>query len=336
MNRQREHMDSRCIYSIEVSMNISRISLIVLLSMAATVLGVSDFVTEVVDFQGDFFGTSEKNDPNAILGKPATQCKNKVFPQFNLPPTFRVKLVEAAYNRLTDDAPVLTTIDPEEYIVVKFDHKVMDYPLNPYGQDFIVFGNAFYVHSSDETISDATNMNIVTLPSSLSIESDGVVVSVSQDGLNWHTFGIPWNYRAFPTQAYHWDRENAQWTDIEMDFTKPVDPNLVFSNMSAADVIDLYDGSGGGTPFDLKDLPDYDDLVVDPNSGYRWIQYVRLEGGQGEFAIGGEVDAVADVAVCGDPTHPFPAGDITKDCRVDLWDLAVLAESWLECTYKCE
>ena len=124
-----------------------------------------------------------------------------------------------------------------------------------------------------------------------------------------------------------------------MDFTKPVDPLLTlsdFGGITAADAIELYDGSGGGTPFDLKNLPGYDDLVVDPNSGYRWIQYVRLEGGEGIFAIGGQVDAVADVAVCGDPTYPFPAGDITKDCRVDFQDLAVLAGSWLECTYRCE
>lgn len=124
-----------------------------------------------------------------------------------------------------------------------------------------------------------------------------------------------------------------------MDFTKPVDPNLVlgdFSGLTVADAIDLYDGSGGGTSFDLKDLTTYDELAIDPNSGCRWIQYVRLEGGEGIFAEGGQVDAVADVAVCGDLTHPYPAGDITKDCRVDLWDLAVLAGSWLECTYKCE
>ena len=330
-------------------MNVSPITgLVVLFFTAVNVWALSDFATEVVNFQGDFSATNEYNDPNAILGKPATQCKNKILGGFDLPPIFRVKIVEAAYNKALDDTPVVTTIDPGTYVTVKFDHKVMDYPLNPYNQDFIVFGNAFFLHSEQVEISDSTDMNTVMLPSSAVIEFGEVIISVSQglggdpndpNSWDWYTFGNgPWADDLYPTQAYEWDRENAQWTDNEMDFTKPVDPNLglsAFNGLSVADAIELYDGSGGGTAFDLKDLPDYDELIVDPNTDCQWIQYVRLEGGQGQFALGGEVDAIADVAVCGDPTHPYPAGDITRDCRVDLWDLAVLSESWLECTYKC-
>ena len=35
---------------------------------------------------------------------------------------------------------------------------------------------------------------------------------------------------------------------------------------------------------------------------------------------------------CGDFEHPYPVGDLTFDCKVDLLDLALLAENWLECT----
>jgi hypothetical protein len=318
----------------------------VLSAMLTDALAVSDFAAEVVEVVGSFNG-SRYRDPSAILGKPAVQCQNDHLWDSSLPVSFRVKLVEAAYNLALDGSRVITTINADESITIRFDHKVVDYPLNPYGQDFIVFGNAFFQYSQQTKISDTTNLNTVLLTSPSQIAFGEVFVSVSQDGQNWYAFNslahdpnnLLWTDALYPTQAYRWDREGAQWTEQEMDFTRPVDPNLTleeFSGLTAADVIDLYDGSGGGTPFDLKDLPNYDQLSVDSDTGYRWIQYVRFEGGQGLYALGGQVDAVSDVAACGDPTHPFPAGDITKDCRVDLSDLALLAGSWLECTYKCE
>ena len=308
------------------------LTLVVLPATAA-----SDFAAEVVAYAG-LFGPSPYNDPSAVLGKPTARCLNNdpMSPQA----TFRVKLTEGAYNRDLSGEKVITTINPYEYIVVKFDHKVMDFPLNPYGQDLIVFGNSAFDIEGNTTTSDASNMNQVLLGNPAGGIFEAVQVSVSQDGQTWYTFDQgPWADDLYPTQGYEWDRENAQWTDQEMDFTRPVDPNLglsAFSGLSGADAIDLYDGSGGGTPFDLRDLTGFNELAVDPNSGCRWIQYVRLEGGEGLYALGGEIDAVADVAVCGDPTHPYPAGDINRDCRVDLEDFAILSGSWLDCTYKCD
>lgn len=303
------------------------------------VSAASDFAVEVTGVQGSFNGSRYRN-PNAVLGKPAVKCLNDRLWDPSLPVSFRVKLVEAAYNISSDGSNVITTINPGESITVKFDHPVVDYPQNPFGQDFIVFGNAFFQYSQQVKISDQTNLNTVLLANPAQAAFGQIIVSVSQDGQTWHTFeNGPWADDLFPTQAYRWDRANARWTDIEMDFTHPVDPNLTltdFSGLTAAEAIDLYAGSGGGTSFDLKDLPTFDQLLVDPDSGCRWIQYVRLEGGQGPFALGGQVDAVADVAACGDPTHPYPPADITRDCRVDLADLAILAGSWLDCTYKCE
>lgn len=287
----------------------------------------SDYATDLVSYSGSF-GPSPYDDPYAVLGKPATRCRNSFAWGGNA--TFRVKLAEPAYNVDVDGNKVITTLGSGDVIVVKFDHKVMDYPGNPYGQDLIVFGNSFFGAS---TADDSTNMNSYLLSSGVFAEP--VTVAVSQDGETWYEFSDgPFADGWFPTQAYHWDRDAACWTDEEMDFTKPVNPDLTqadFSGISGADAIALYDGSGGGTSYDLKDLVNYNDLAVDPNSGYRWIQYVMLTSDSD-----GEVDAVADVAVCGDPTHPYPAGDINKDCRVDLLDLAILAGSWLECTYQCD
>ena len=35
---------------------------------------------------------------------------------------------------------------------------------------------------------------------------------------------------------------------------------------------------------------------------------------------------------CGDECHPYPSGDVNKDCKVDFLDIAMVASSWLECT----
>lgn len=319
--------------------------LVLLLTAPIALAEFSNFATEVIDYSGSF-GPSPYDDPNALLGKPSTVCKNSGGMGSPLEPHFRIKLVEPAYNVDLNDKKVITTINPGEFIIVKFDHKVVDYPGNLYGIDFIVFGNSWF---DGGEVSDSTNMNTYLLRGGGVFEE--IKVSVSQDGLTWYSFDEgPYADDLFPTQAYKWDRENAQWTDEEMDFTRSVDPNLDYGDfrfISAADAIELYDGSGGGTGFDLQDLAGYNNLDVDPNTGYRWIQYVCLEG----YQIGGEVDAVSDVAACGDPTHPYPVGDINHDCRVDFvdfailaqdwlagsnWDdLATLADKWLECTWKC-
>jgi hypothetical protein len=310
--------------------------LLVLMLSIFTQAQYSDFAVEVVDAQGNFSDAGFYKNPVAMLGKPTLNCRTGSLPE----PTYRVKLVQPAFNRSDTGEKVVTTIDPGEYVVVKFDHPVVDFPGNPFGQDLIVFGNAYFFTTTTTYVDDAQNINFLELTTPAAAYVEAVAVSVSQDGQTWHTFDNgPWADDLYPTQAYQWDRQTAQWTDIEMDFTHPVDPNLslaAFNGLSVADAIDLYDGSGGGTPYDLQDLPQYDQLIPDPNSGYRWIQYVRLEGGEGIYALGGEVDAVADVAVCGDPTHPVPPGDITGDCRVNLEDFAVLAENWLTCTYRCD
>ena len=41
---------------------------------------------------------------------------------------------------------------------------------------------------------------------------------------------------------------------------------------------------------------------------------------------------IFDVPTCGDANHPYPVGDLNKDCHVDLYDFLVIVDHWLECT----
>jgi hypothetical protein len=279
-----------------------------LATVSITVSPSSPYAVEVIDYSG--LGSGLYGDPEAVLGKPTTVFKDP----WN-PPTEHVKLVEPPYNVDLDDEEVITTINSGGYIIVKFDHQVTDDPNNPYGIDLLVFGNAFFVGSG--YVSDATNMDEYTLTGSCYAEP--VTVAVSQDGESWYTFSSgPYADSLFPTQAYEWDSDSHSWTDNEMDFTRPVDPSLTlsdFSGLSAAQAIAMYNGSGGGTGYDLAESP------------YSWIQYVKVTGSNPP----GEIDAFADVApgappitvdlratgIAGDilnvSDYSVPAGTVTED-----------------------
>ena len=175
-------------------------------------------------------------------------------------------------------------------ITVGFDHRVEDDPDNPFGIDFLVFGNQYYMGNG--YVNDATNMNTYMLAGGSDFER--TKVSVSQDGITWYRYddGPYADDHMFATHAYRWDADNAAWTDDEMDWTRPVDPvlagDLLAGGMSAAQAIVLYGGSAGGTGFDLSE------------SAFEWIQYVKVEGLPGYS--GAEIDGFADVAPIPEPT----------------------------------
>lgn len=61
--------------------------------------------------------------------------------------------------------------------------------------------------------------------------------------------------------------------------------------------------------------------------------YKCLSHGIGEVYMPVSVQIeIVEGPYCGDANHPYPAGDLNHDCRVNLLDLAILASHWLECT----
>ena len=189
-------------------------------------------------------------------------------------------------------------------ITVEFDHPVADDPRNPFGLDFIVFGNAM------QTIGGNAWFDGVSDPAAVRFATDAVVaerglVEVSADGAKWFAFtNGPFADGFAPTMSHRYDPENPdrglfdgaavtnEWWGAPTDATRPVDPALSakdFQGRTLADYARLYDGSAGGTGFDISafDLP-RDAL------GRKFIRFVRiatLEPGDDT-----EVDAVSDVA----------------------------------------
>ena len=326
--------------------------LAVLLFVFAVSAQASDFAVEVVDSEG-FSGSGFYNDASSVLGKPTRWIYDTSIWHYG--EIYACSIVYPAWSVDPNGGKLVSSIKDGTYIIVKFDHKVADDPGNPYGIDFIVFGNAKFEGVGD--VSSNTNMGQYHLKTPASVPSEPVRVSVAQEPNGpWYSYeNGPYGDSAFPTNAFEWNGDANGWGD-ELDWLKPVDPNLSvsdFDGLSAAEAIELYDGSAGGTGFDLKDLDPnaYAALALDPNTGRKWIQYIKVEylaGGDYE----GDIDGFSDVAGCGDYQHPYPQGDINGDCRVDFVDFAILAQdwlvgsdwddltnladNWLECTWNCQ
>ncbi len=256
-----------------------------LLGIAMLMLGgnahASIFATEVVDHSASLTGSGLYNDPNDLLGKPTT-----VIP--GMGGQSHVSIVEPAWGN-----NAITTFNTGDWAIVKFDHQVTNDPNNPYGLDFIVYGNSFFVGSG--TVYNTTNHSTYKITGSLFAEP--VKISVSQNGVDWYTYDSgPYGDSYYPTNPWVWDpalyaAAGCGWTTQENDYAKPVDPSLTAADFKTAGTsyaaMLLYDGSAGGTGFDLAE------------TGWDWIQYIKVAGVSG-FS-GGEIDAFADVAAVSVP-----------------------------------
>lgn len=287
-----------------------------------------DFAVEVVEFvQGsgtgsDWLDGSQFDKPSNALGRPTIDTTGD---NWNIP-TFTSVSVNCVYQAFRSFE--LVSVGTDGYLTLKFDHDVRDDVNNPYGIDFIVFGNSQKKAGAFWSNGDPYNFMI----SIQGLIAEGGVVSVSQDGVDWYTYLDGPDADVFaPTQGRVFDPntpddalgvDNLWWGEAS-DPTVPLNPAITPEWMvgkSLAQVSQAYGKSAGGAGFDLAE------------SGMEWIRYVRVEGA----GCAPEVDAIADVSACGDYKHPYLVGDINKDCRVDLGDFALLAANWLTCSWDCE
>jgi hypothetical protein len=309
----------------------------------------NDFAIEVVSY--DDRNVSSHKDPCTALGRPSVDVDYFGVDRPVVP-------VYAAW-----EEHQVVKVGFGGHLVLKFSHKVGDDENNPYGVDFIVFGNAF------QKIGGDTNWEYQD-PSSVTITSDDVfaepgLVSVSQDGQMWYAYDDPNLPKAdtfAPTLGRMYDPNNAVdaypgwlnwwWADVTNP-TIPLDPNLTaadFIGKTVAEVCTIYGQSAGGTSFDLQDLApqDFAALSVDEQTGRKWIQYVKVEY-TGSILYETEIDAVADVSCCGDYRHPYLGGDFNLDCRINFLDFVILASrwvdedglfaltgNWLTCNWECD
>ncbi len=249
---------------------------------------------------GPFHSSSYWKNPEAITGKvntidrDDTNWSNPTFREIHMAwPAWYQGSNDASLTGQPYDSSVTrnngTGLRSGSQIVVEFDERIInnadDGGAYNWGVDFIVHGNSFFQGAEGMTYPD-TNMETYHITEGGGVFAEPVTVSVAQslDG-PWYTFSSPTADNYFPTQPWAWDWEADDWSDEELDWTKPVNPDLTgedFGGLSVAEAIDLYEGSAGGTGFDINVF------------GLDWIQYVMVSS-PGNYE--GEITGIVDVAV---------------------------------------
>ncbi len=131
-------------------------------------------------------------------------------------------------------------------LAVAFGTPIFNAPSNPFGLDFIIFGSAgFVITNGDFTGGGITDGSL------FSATAGSNRVSVSADGVSWFTLdpGL-----APAVDSYY-------PTDGVGDFFRPVNPALnaaSFDGLGLDGIRALYNGSGGGTGFDIGWARDLD------------------------------------------------------------------------------
>lgn len=213
-------------------MRLSIASLIVCAAGALSpVVFAADPWADHVVFYDPGAGAAPYTDPLTALGSPERFTGEGVFPAavtpFNTPWG-------------TDE---IVSIGQGGSLTLSFDEPITNNPLNPFGLDLLLFGNAAF--------------NDANYPSGIVDgfygQSIGGIVELSADGNTWVTAtGIEPDW-LFPTLGYS-DLTDPYATDpgsVLTDFTLPVNPALNFQGAAFAQIVAGYNGSGGGRGIDI-------------------------------------------------------------------------------------
>ena len=280
--------------------------------LAAPEPAESPYGYEVVEFSTDSRAYSLSS---SVLGRPA---QANLSAQVINGTSDSGAVISPAYPPSTiNQVFTLESYDDDEkkppFIEIKFDHDVIDDPMNPYGIDFIVFGNDFGTLRSQAGVSLTSNPALVEFSGNGNHED--ALVMVSQDGETWYAYEDgPYADAPMPTLGHEYAPtcpnktlfSGNEWWGDATQATRPLPPSLSIKNLEGltlAEVCARYNGSAGGMGYDLSglDLPRNKD-------GRKWIRYVRIEAlygykydedgeWDGDFGYSApEIDAVADVA----------------------------------------
>ena len=167
----------------------------------------------------------------------------------------------------------LVSIGSGGWLTLQLNTPILNDASHPFGIDFLLFGNSFFVTTNGTGASARTSGAIFTSSVSTRVE-------VSADGSSWFTLDpslAPTVGTLFPT-------------DGTGNPLTPVNPALTssdFAGLNLAGIRSLYNGSAGGAGFDLGWARDSDGNFVDLESA----SYVRINVLSGRT----QIDAVSAV-----------------------------------------
>lgn len=233
------------------------------------------------------------NDPNSALGRPTVDTTGDAW---YIPLGIPVPVVHV-YPTIRAHEIVTVGNDGGE-LIVKFNRPVQNDPRNPYGVDLVVFGNAFQIIDGSSGWDNGDPNNVTC---TMGLFKEPGIVSVAQDPNGpWYTFADgpgaddfgPTLGRVPVDDPNDADPNLGAWNLYwggATDPTRPIDPNdpnvseTGFVGKTVRQMCDAYNGSAGGTGFDIGVF------------GLDWIQYVRVQDDPNSSATT-EIDAFSDVA----------------------------------------
>ena len=261
------------------------------------------------------------NNPNNVLGEPARFVKVYYGDMGGVASDAYGGVVHPVVPAYSGGLH-LSLISPDEededapgYVVIAFDHDVEDDPDNPFGVDFIVFGNSGCTKSTTSGMTALDDPATCRLTAYGFPEESVVEVAQSADGPWYGSEAWRISDGFAPTLGHRYDPDNVdtnlyagnRWWGAKTDATFPVDPRIDFADcagLTLAELCQRYNGSAGGAGYDLADVVG---LPVNAQ-GRKWFRYVKIscawgekldpETGEyeGDFGFSQpEVDAVADV-----------------------------------------
>jgi len=257
-----------------------------LLIIALPMLGADPWADSVVEWSAGTGGSPGYDDPTSALGEPTRiTVDNELVTPFV--PAWGVDEI--------------VSLGAGGSLVLRFDEPVLDDPGNPHGIDLLLFGNAGF-----------TDMAYPGGVAGGLFGSDGGLVEVSSDGETWIELqGCPAD-GAWPTLGWLDGGPYDQVPALQpSDCTWPLSPDVLVDDIIGHDwntLLDLYDGSGGGTGIDLAD------------AGLESICCIRISNAHDAF-FSPELDAAVDVS-------PIESADVNLDRVVNVIDLLAVISSW--------
>lgn len=204
---------------------------------------MAQYATQVVSYTPGAGTSSAYRDPSRALGEPSR------FNPGNSPGA--VTPFQSAFQ-----STQLVQVGRGGSLVVAFGQPITDDPSNPFGLDFIVFGNSFFVQTAGAP--GTTNG---------AISAEGGDIDVSADGVTWFRVATNAADGLFPTLGYS-DLTNPYSStpgQVLSNFQQPVDPSFVVGpGTTFAQIVAGYNGSGGGLGVDIA------------SSGLTSVNYVRI------------------------------------------------------------
>jgi hypothetical protein len=254
---------------------------------ASAVADVIPFATAVVEYVPGVGAAAGYQNPQSALGWPERFTGEGLYPGVVSPFSSPWLVSE------------VVSIGLGGRLTLEFASDIVDDPANPYGIDFIVFGNAFFWD--------------VAWPLGVAgqLYAEGGPVSVSEDGVTFVPVPGAVADGAMPTLGYLDVGPYSEVPgEVETDFRMPFDPKLAklpMAGLSFEELRELYGTSGGGRGIDIA------------ATGLGRVRFVRIEGPSGSGSS--EVDAITLVA-------PRIEADLDGDGTVGPADLTILLGNW--------